>query len=107
MQKLTKKIIESTPPQDKDFILWDSEINGFMCKITPSGKKSYFLYYRTLDRRQRKPKIGDHSVMTCEQARNIAQQWLLEVSQGKDPSFAKQELRSAPTIKELADQYMM
>lgn len=106
MPKLTKKIVESTLPQTKDLILWDSEINGFFCKITPAGRKSYFLYYRTHDRRQRRPKIGDHGIMTCEQARNIAQRWLLEVSQGKDPSGEKQELRLTPTLKELANQYM-
>ena len=106
MQKLTKKIVESTLPQNKDLILWDSEVSGFMCKITPAGKKSYFLYYRTQDRRQRRPKIGDHGIMTCEQARSIAQRWLLEVSQGKDPSSEKHERRSMPTLKELADQYM-
>lgn len=106
MQKLTKKIVESTLPQEKDVILWDSEISGFMCKITPAGKKSYFLYYRTQDRRQRRPKIGDHGVITSEQARSVAQRWLLEVGQGKDPSSEKQELRSMPTLKELAAQYM-
>lgn len=106
MQKLTKKIVEAALPKDKDLILWDSEISGFMCKVTPAGKKSYFLYYRTQDRRQRRPKIGDHGIMTCEQARDIAQRWLLEVSQGKDPSGEKQELREMPTLKELADRYM-
>ncbi|MDZ4322494.1 MAG: tyrosine-type recombinase/integrase, partial [Alphaproteobacteria bacterium] len=106
MQKLTKKIVESTLPQNKDLILWDSEVSGFMCKITPAGKKSYFLYYRTQDRRQRRPKIGDHSVITCEQARNMAQRWLLEVSQGNDPSGEKQEVRQNPTLKELSEKYM-
>lgn len=106
MQKLTKKIVDATLPQDKDLILWDSEISGFMCKITPTGKKSYFLYYRTKEKRQRRPKIGDHGVLTAEQARSIAQQWLLQISQGKDPSLEKQEVRVVPTVKELADQYM-
>jgi integrase len=106
MQKLTKKIVEATLPQDKDFILWDSEISGFMCKVTPTGRKSYFLYYRTQEKRQRRPKIGDHGVLTAEQARSIAQQWLLQISQGKDPSLEKQEVRVVPTVKELADQYM-
>jgi integrase len=106
MQKLTKKIVEATLPQDKDLILWDSEISGFMCKITPTGRKSYFLYYRTQEKRQRRPKIGDHGVLTAEQARSIAQQWLLQISQGKDPSLEKQEVRVIPTVKELADQYM-
>ncbi len=106
MQKLTKKVVDATLPQKKDLILWDSEVSGFMCKVTPAGKKSYFLYYRTHDRRQRRPKIGDHGVVTCEQARGIAQRWLLEVSQGKDPSSDKKQLRDIPTFKELADQYM-
>lgn len=106
MQKLTKKIVEATLPQEKDLILWDSEISGFMCKVTPAGRKSYFLYYRTKDKRQRRPKIGDHGVLTAEQARSIAQQWLLQISQGKDPSLEKQEVRVVPTIKELADKYM-
>ncbi|MBT4879517.1 MAG: site-specific integrase [Alphaproteobacteria bacterium] len=106
MQKLTKKIVESIQPKERDHILWDSEISGFMCKVTPAGKKSYFLYYRTHDRRQRRPKIGDHGVVTCEQARNIAQRWILEVTQGKDPSAEKKDLRLVPTLKELADQYM-
>ncbi|MBA3814385.1 MAG: tyrosine-type recombinase/integrase [Alphaproteobacteria bacterium] len=106
MQKLTKRIVEATLPQDKDLILWDSEISGFMCKVTPTGKKSYFLYYRTQDKRQRRPKIGDHGVITSEQARSVAQRWLLEIGQGKDPSAEKQEVRLIPTVKELADQYM-
>ena len=72
MSKLTKRVIESAPIKDKDFILWDTELKGFHCKITPNGKKSYFLYYRTNDGRQRRPKIGSHGVITCEQAREIA-----------------------------------
>ncbi len=106
MPKLSKKIVESTLPQNKDLIIWDSEVSGFFCKITPAGKKSYFLYYRTRDRRQRRPKIGDHGIITCEQARGVAQQWLLEISQGKDPSAEKQEQRSNPTLRELSEQYM-
>lgn len=106
MPKITKRLIETTLPREKDLILWDSDTTGFCCKITPMGKRIYMLYYRNANRRQRKPKIGDHGVMTCEQARDIAQRWLLEVSQGGDPSLEKQEIRLNPTVKELADQYM-
>ena len=105
MPRLTKRLIETTPPQDKDLILWDSETKGFCCKITPLGRRIYMLYYRSSDRRQRKPKIGDHGVMVCEEARAVAQRWLLEVAQGGDPSAAKQEVRLSPTLRELADRY--
>ena len=106
MPKLTKRLIESTLAQNKDALLWDSELKGFICKITPTGKKSYCLYYRTKDGRQRKPKIGDHGSITCEQARDIAQQWLSEVANGGDPSAQKNLLKMLPTVKELFERYM-
>ncbi|MES2252451.1 MAG: tyrosine-type recombinase/integrase [Pseudomonadota bacterium] len=107
MAKLTKRIVESTSPQEKDILLWDSELKGFCCKITPVGKRSYMLFYRTADGRQRKPLIGAHGAITCEQARDIAQKWLSEAAQGKDPSAEKKALRSSPTIKELSLKYMV
>lgn len=106
MAKLTKRLIESTLSQDKDVVLWDNEVKGFCCKITPAGKRVYLLYYRTHDGRQRKPKIGDHGVMTCEEARTIAQRWLSDISQGGDPSAQKSLTKNLPTIKELAERYI-
>ncbi len=106
MPKLTRRIVESTPVQDKDVVLWDSEVKGFCCKITPAGKRVYLLYYRTHDGRQRKPKIGDHGAMTCEEARIVAQRWLSDVSQGGDPSAQKSLIKTLPTVKELAQRYM-
>jgi integrase len=106
MPKLTKRLVESASPQNKDILLWDSELKGFLCKITPTGKRNYFLYYRTKDGRQRKPKIGDHGAITCEQARVIAQQWLADTTHGKDPSAERQTLRANPTLTEFAERYM-
>lgn len=106
MPKLTKRIIDAATSEEKDSFIWDTELKGFCCKITPTGKKSYFLFYRTADGRQRKPKIADHGAVTCEQARDIAQQWLAAVARGDDPSAEKQLMRKKPTIKELAQRYM-
>lgn len=106
MPKLTKRLVESINPEDKDVLLWDSELKGFLCKVTPKGKRGYFLFYRTKDGRQRKPKIGDHGTITCEQARIIAQQWLADITHGKDPSAERQTLRINPTLSDLAKRYM-
>ena len=106
MSKLTKRLVESTAPGNKDILIWDSELRGFLCKITPVGKKIYSLYYRTKDGRQRKPKIGDHGAITCEQARVIAQQWLSDIAHGKDPSADKKTLRLNPSLADLAKRYM-
>lgn len=104
--KLTKRTVESHPPGEKDIVLWDTEIKGFGCKITPKGKRSYFLYYRNESGTQRRPRIGTHGQITCEQARKQAQEWLHEVSQGSDPSQERKNKRRAPTIAALCIKFL-
>ena len=58
MPKITKRFVDLTIAEDKDITIWDDEIKGFHCKVTPKGKKVYMLYYRTKNGQQRKPSIG-------------------------------------------------
>lgn len=104
--KLTKRLIDTTSPADKDLILRDDELKGFHCKITPSGKKVYLLYYRTKDGRERRPVIGIHGQISTDHARSIAKDWLFEVNKGRDPSLDKQFIRTSPTLSELVDRYL-
>ncbi len=104
--KLTKRVVEAARPGAKDLILWDSELRGFGCKITPKGKRVYFAYYRAPDGQQRRPKIGDHDPLTCEKARDIARQWLVTARAGSDVSAARKAEREAPTVAELAERYL-
>ena len=102
--KLTKRAVEAVRPADRDLILWDTEIKGFGCKVTPKGKRVYFAYYRTREGQQRRPSIGVHGAMTCEQARETARQWLAD--RDRDPSGLRQARKSAPTVAEFAERYV-
>lgn len=104
--KLTVRGVEAIKPGATDLIVWDSELAGFGCKVTPKGKRSYFLYYRTKEGQQRRPTIGVHGPMRPEAAREIARRWLADVAQGKDPSQARTQDRAAPTVRELCARYM-
>lgn len=104
--KLTKRLVEGASAADRDLILWDSEVPGFGCKITPTGKRTYLVYYRTRHGQQRRPAIGEHGVLTVEKARDVARQWLADVSAGGDPSAAKQAGRKAATVAQLAERYL-
>lgn len=104
--KITVRSVEATQPQARDVILWDSEVPGFGLKVTPRGRKSYFLYYRTQSGQQRRPTIGLHGAIKPEAARDIARRWLLEVTNGQDPSKDRTAGREAPTVKELASRYL-
>ena len=104
--KLTKRVVEAQRPSDKDVILWDTELKGLGCKITPKGKRVYFCYYRTRNGTQRRPSIGEHRKVTAEQARATARQWLARVAEGGDPSQDRRDARSAPTMSELCERFM-
>lgn len=104
--RLTKRLVEGLAPDTRDTIVWDIEVKGFGLKVTPTGRRVYFLYYRNADDCERRPKIGLHGLVTCDQARLKAQLWLGEVAAGKDPSEEKQARRRAVTVSELCDQFM-
>ena len=104
--KLTKRVVEAQQPGSRDIILRDSQIKGFMCKVTPRNHRVYMLYYRAKDGQERRPKIGVHGEITCDQARKIALQWKAAIAGGDDPSVNKQSHRLAPTLSELCDRYL-
>ncbi len=106
MPKITKRLVEAIEPENKDVIIRDSELKGFICKVTPKGKRVYMLYYRTKDGRERRPSIGIHGHITCDQARDIALNWLSDAAKGKDPSQEKKSEKVYTTIADLSERYL-
>jgi hypothetical protein len=51
--KITKRTVEAIEPSLRDTILWDTEIPGFGCKVTPKGARVYVLQYSQRDRDHR------------------------------------------------------
>lgn len=106
MPVLTKVLVEKLTPLSKDYIVWDDKISGFGIKVTPAGRKSYLMKYRTHDGRQRKPNIGVHGNITCEQARKVAEKWHGRIANNEDPFGEKEVSKKSPTISELCDRFI-
>ena len=104
--KLTKSAVDAAKPEAQAIELRDTLVPGFLCKITPAGRKVFMLQYRTNAGERRKPALGMYGELTVEQARSLAQNWLAEVRRGGDPSAAKAEARKAPTVEELCKKFM-
>lgn len=67
--KLTKRSVDALKSDVRDQFIWDTEIPGFGCKVTPKGARIYVLQYGRLGRDHRVT-IGRHgSDVTAEQAR--------------------------------------
>lgn len=104
--KLTKSAVDAAQPQAQPIELRDTLVPGFLCKITPAGRKVFMLQYRTNAGERRKPALGQYGELTVEQARSLAQEWLAQVRRGGDPAADKAEARKAPTVKELCVSFM-
>lgn len=99
-RKLTKGVVDGVAVGSGGVIVWDTMIPGFAIKVSTTGKRTYFMKYRTKSGRQRKPNIGTHGPITCEQARQIAQSWAYLIANGKDPLSEREAAKASPTIEE-------
>lgn len=106
VSKLTKSVVDAARARSTDYELRDTAVPGFLCKITPKGRKIFMLQYRTNWGERRKPSIGRYGELTVDEARSIAHEWLAEIRKGGDPSAAKLAGRQALTVKELCQQFL-
>ena len=56
--KLTKSTVDAVQAQPHRVELRDTLVPGFMCKVTPAGRKVFMLQYRTNAGERRKPALG-------------------------------------------------
>ncbi len=104
--KLTKTAIKDALPKGKRYKIQDQTLPGFFLQVEPSGRKTFYVRYRTPENVQRDYKIGTPQKLTPDQARAIAREVLGLVAQGKDPGADRKAKRTAPTLKDLAARYM-
>ncbi len=107
MPKLTKSIVDGAALREKQYTIWCSDLKGFGVYVHPSGRRSYFVDYRTSGGTRRRMTIGAHGVITTEQARKLAIETMGGVVlQKADPLLERRTRRASLTVAQLCDQYM-
>ena len=105
MPKLTKRLVESLSPEPTERIFWDDELAGFGVRIYPTGRRVYVVQYR-LHGRTRRKNLGQHGILTAEEARKDAKLVQADVARGSDPSAERKARLRSPTIKELGERFL-
>lgn len=103
--KLGKTAIEEAKPKAAAYRLNDSVMPGLCVLVLPSGVKTYYLRYRTLDGRQRELKLGRTTELLPDDARRLARESMALVREGKDPAHERRQLRGAKTLADLHTDY--
>lgn len=90
MPRLTRTLVEQFTAV-KDTTLGDTLLPGFGVRLRPPNpQKVFYVHYRT-SQGQRRRKIGIYGVLTVDEARELARQWLVQVARGHDPAVAQTE----------------
>ncbi len=111
--KITKRLVDATRAvEQKPVFVFDTELAGFVLKVTPTGGQTYQLRYRMGGRGAplRTYTIGRHGPLTPEQARKIAEGLLGDIARGIDPAAVKKQKRAddrgALTIAALSAEFL-
>jgi hypothetical protein len=110
---LTDRKIDSLKPGTDIVEWWDKKVPGFGIRVSPKGKKTWFVMYRFAGLRRRL-RCGRYPAVSLEKARQKAKQALLDVSDGKDPAqekkdqeaYIKKKRLEAKTFAQLAKLYI-
>jgi len=97
--RISQRSVEAAKPDAKPYEIRDTSLPGFMCRVQPSGRKSYVVEYA----RGRRITIGNAEVLTPEQGRNKAKKILGQAAEGIDPAVAKRKA-NANTLEAFIEQ---
>lgn len=83
--KLSTSSVKGFDAQEKAYEVVDSEIKGFLMRVQPTGRKTFYFTYRTQAGVRKRIKIGVlGSNLTLAQARDQALNYAAQVSSGTD-----------------------
>lgn len=105
MPKLTKRAVDAARPGAIERFVWDEGLPGFGLRIFPSGRKTFFVQYRSQGRTRRFV-LGPYGVLTPAEARAMAIDALADVQRGGDPAEAVRLASKAPSVSDLCARYL-
>lgn len=107
-EKLKKDTVDKMPfPVGRQVIVWDKDVAGFGLRLSPS-KKTYIAQGRVRGTGvTRRVSLGEHGVLTLQEARKRAKKELLEMLEGRDPAQEKKRAKvEAVTLRRVVEGYL-
>ncbi|BBP44296.1 site-specific integrase [Thiosulfativibrio zosterae] len=88
---------------------FDTKVNGLLLKVLTSGKTNYYLRYQNSYGRWTENRLSqvDASALNLNDARQLAKQYLSQITLGHNPFEDKVKKTSVITFQELIDNYYL
>ena len=88
-KKLTTTNIKHLEAKEKAYEVVDSRLRGFLLRIQPTGRKTFYFSYRPSDGLRKRIKVGVLGQITVANARDIAERFAADVTKGVDVQITK------------------
>lgn len=95
----TEKNIKSLKKEEKPYEVVDINKTGLMVRIQPSGLKTFYLRYTTIEGEGKRCKLGQYGMITLSQAKEKAKIENANVAMGKYPHIEKLAKRQKAQIE--------
>jgi integrase len=95
-----------TEDKPKDFSDRSFTAGSFGVRAYPSGRKTYFIRYRSKEGKARRFTLGNSEVVSLKDARNKALTILAAVVKGEDPTDTIRLVGKKMSVKELASEFL-
>jgi integrase len=92
-EKLSEDLVESLKAAPKMYAVRDTVLTGFMIRVSPSGKRTWFFDYRNDVGRRLTYKLGTYPGLKHEGARRLAKEVSGKVAAHIDPQAEKKRAR--------------
>lgn len=79
---------------------------AFGIRISPKDKRTWFIMYKTEAGTVKRYTLGVYPAMSLKGARKLANDTMSKIHEGVDPMQDKKTRRTAPTVKELWEEYI-
>ncbi|MCZ6718348.1 MAG: tyrosine-type recombinase/integrase [Gammaproteobacteria bacterium] len=107
--KFTDRSIRSLKPRPQRYEAFEDNGKGFAIRISPKSRKTWIFLYR-FNKRPRRMSFGTYPSVSLAMAHKRHAKAMAQLEQGIDPGAVKQQesarARTAPTIPDLANEYM-
>lgn len=97
MPSLTNAAIRDLAPGG---ILYDDVVDGLHVRRGQGDKRTFYLYFRTRDGIERRPKLDHWGNITIAQAREAARALRAQIAAGVDPMAERAKAKANPTVAE-------
>lgn len=94
------------PPTSGRVDYFDDATPGLSLRVTSNDVRTWTLFYRDKNARQKRLTLGRYSAVSLADARELAREAQLKVAKGGDPVTEKRAARDVLTFGELAAEYI-